>query len=643
MGVVSIDVAKESTLLKVYDKLEEGAGIWCKPRFTEHNSLGTPVMLGTIPNGDLHGSVVFNMNNDLYIIYDGSCTVDKYNGLTTSWVTATKLPYDIDVHETSIIVFNNELHLLGGRGAYLRTHFKWDGETWSVASDLPYDFANGKVVEYQKKLHIFGGGNAAFGPTYGTGRVNYHYSWDGETWKNESDLPYPAWGVTPFAQSGRLHLIGGGLVNGVNYNKTHYVWDGISWSKMGDLSFTIFNASVAKLSDTQIYIIGGMDQSGGNKQSTVKLYNGTSWSNITKLPEDAYNNSGAAASINSNREIVTAGGRLFRLSSGSWHGYQATPVNLEKGDVVIYRGEVHLFYQKYHYKWTLKGWERISAVPYNFVGGSAVVFKDRIHLVGSASSGVEDYHYSWNPDDGWRLHSNLPDKFSYGSAVVFKDELHIIGGSYLNNATYNHYKLVDSRWVVVGHTLHDVIGTRCTTAYGGYIYAVTQDADDTDGNHAPCNIDIFNGIGWSTLGTIDADGSGDNYRYLLEFQNRLHLFVAKGTTVTHRVITGTGTLGNIVKYNNISFSGTPAISVYGGRIFAFSKPSTNKGSIIYVTYSPSDVMTMEIYIPREHQLICNKSDFLPIIGEVEETSVGYKALTTGKYTFVAFDDVFTIS
>lgn len=643
MGKVSIDVAKESTLLGIHSKIEEGAGIWCNPKYTEKNTLGSTVMLGTITNGGVYGSTVFNMNNNLYIIYDGSNTIDAYNGLTTSWVTVAHLPFVIDVHETSLIVFNGELHLLGGSGAHYRTHYKWDGETWSVASELPYDFSNGKVVEYQNKLHILGGGTANFGSTYGTGRVSNHYSWDGETWKNESDLPYPAWGITPFVQSGKLHIIGGGIVNNTNYNKSHYVWDGISWSKQSDLSFTVFNASIAKLSDTQIYIVGGMDKSGGSKQSTVKLYNGTSWSNVTSLPDDAYNNSSAAATINSDREVVVVGLRMFKLSSGSWYGYQATPVNIEKGDVVLYRNEVHLFYQKSHYKWTKAGWEKVSVIPYNFVGGSAVVFNDKIHLIGSASSGVEDYHYSWSPEDEWRLLSNLPGKFSQGSAVVLKNELHIIGGIYLNDTAYNHYKLVDSRWVVVGHTLHDVVGTRCTVAYGNYIYAATQEADN-NGTISKCRIDVFDGTGWLNIGSIETNVSATNYRYLVVYQNRLHLFTTNGTTINHRVITGTkGSMGNVVTYGNISFSGTPAILTYKGRIFVFSKPANNKGSICYVDYAPVDTPTLEIYIPKEHQLICNKKDFLPIIGEVEETDVGYKALTTRKYTFAMFNDVFSIS
>lgn len=640
MGRVSIDVAKESTLENIFKKVEEGAGIWCKPKFSEGITLGAVTALGTIVNGTDHGSSVFNLNGEIYIIYDGSNTIDKCNGLSTSWVNVTKLPYHIDLHETSIVVFDEALHFLGGRDSLTRSHFKWDGKSWSTESELPNDFCNGRAVIFNNKIHILGGGTAYYDHTCGTGRHDEHYSWNGVAWTKESTLPYPSWGITPFVQSDKLHIVGGGLVSGTTYNKRHYSWNGSSWGKETDLSFSVFNASTAKLSETQVYILGGMSNSGsGNKQSLAKIYNGSSWNDVISLPDDAYNNTAMGATIGPNKELIVIGSRLFKLASGKWTAFQATPIAIDKGDTVLYNGEVHLFYQKKHYKWLAEGWELVSTIPYNFIGGSAVVFNDKIHLVGSASSGDEDYHYSWSPDTGWKLHSNLPAKFSYGSAVVFNNELHIIGGEYLNSSTYNHYRLTGTRWDIVGHTPHDVIGSKCVVEHNGYLYAATQDSDDNK-----CYLNKFNGVGWVHLGYTEVTTPSDTYRYLTVYQNRLHLFTTDNTTINHVVYTGAkGNKGKEVKYAGVTISGTPSILVYGGLIFIFTKPSNNKASIFYVSYAPVDVSTLEVYIPKEHQFLCNKSEFLPIIGEVEETESGYKALTTGKYTFVNFSELFTIN
>lgn len=642
MSKVTIDVAQESTLRDIYSKVEEGAGIWCKPEYVENGSLGANVAAGII-GSSAEGNVIINFRNNLYMITDNTRDIVTPGGLENSWWSVCKLPFQVDVHETCFIMFNGDLHMLGGDGNKVRAHYKWNGERWTIASELPYDFCNGKVVEYQGKLHIFGGGSAKFYGTYSTGRLNNHYAWDGERWEKASDLPYPVWGCTPFVCAGKLHLIGGGIYNDKNYNQTHYIWDGISWSKGTDLPFTVFNGSVAKVSDTQIYIFGGANQSGGQKQNLAKMFNGSSWSNVTNLPVDAFDNTGMGATVDANRRVVVAGRRLFTLSGGSYIAHMATPGTIDKGDAVLYRGEVHIFCQRNHYKWTSTGWTKVSTIPYNFVGGSVVVYNDKINLLGSSSSGVEDYHYTWSPEDGWKLKSNLPGKFSNGSAVVLNDELHIIGGTNMNGETYNHYKLVNARWETVGHTIGSVIGPKCAVVHDGLIYAATQ-ADDAESTVSNCEITVFDGVGWSKIGSVTTNITSKNYRYLVVFQNRIHLMVFNSDRLFHYALTGTKTtIGHTIQCIDVATNSVPCVLVYKNRIYIFSSPKADAQSIIYLQYAVQNVPLVNIYIPKNHQVLCNKADLFPIIGEVEETDAGYKALSTGLYTFVNYADKFSIS
>ena len=643
MAKVTIDVAQESTLRDIYSKVEEGAGIWCKPEYVDSESIGNTVSPGVLGSSE-EGNAIINFRNRIYIISDNSNQIATLGGLNAAWWRECLLPFQVDVHETCFIMFNGDLHMLGGDGNKVRVHYKWNGENWSVASELPYDFCNGRAIEYQGKLHIFGGGPTKFYGTYSTGRLNNHYAWDGEKWEKASDLPYPVWGATPFVCSGKLHLIGGGIVNDKNYNQTHYIWDGISWSKGTDLPFTLFNGSIAKVSDTQIYVFGGANQSGGARQNIAKLFNGSNWSNVTSLPADALNNSAQSATVDADRNIVVGGKRLFTLSGGSYHAHMATPCTVDKGDMVMYRGEAHMFCQRNHYKWTSDGWVKVSTIPYNFVGGSAVVYNDKINLLGSSSSGVEDYHYTWSPEDGWKLKSNLPGKFSNGSAVVLNNELHIIGGTTMNKETYNHYKLVNARWETVGHTINGVIGSKCAVVHDGLIYAATQAEDTDDGTISDCEITVFDGIGWTKIGTVNTNISANNYRYLIVLQNRIHFMVYNSNTIYHYVLTGLkNDVGHVVQYSESPVNNTPCVIVYENRIWFFSSPKADSPSIVYVQYAVKNAPLVKIYIPKDHQVICDKSELLPVIGEVEETDSGYRALTTGLYTFVNYASKFSIS
>ena len=645
MSRVTIDVARESTLEDIYSKVEEGAGIWCKPKYIDEGNIGGYIVVGKL-EGTSEGTVVINYRNKIYVVPDNKGLIADVSGFPPHiWKILTYLPFKVDVHETCFVVFNDEIHILGGDTVHTKSHYKWDGEKWSIASELPYDFCNGKATVYQNKIHIFGGGTEKLHSTYGENRLNNHYCWDGETWTKASDLPYPAWGCTPFVCNGKLHLVGGGIYNDVNYNNAHYVWDGISWSKKADLPFTIYNGSTAKISESEIYVLGGADSCNGRRQNIVKKYNGASWSDGPNLPAEGINNTGLSATVNSDRQLVVSGHRTFTLINGKYVAFLDSPGDVDRGYSIVYKNDVYLFFQKNQYKWVKDKWEKVSTIPFNFVGGSAVVYQDKIHLLGSASSGVEDYHYTWSPDEGWVVKQNLPEKFSNGTAIVYNDELHIIGGTFMNGSAYNHYKLVNARWEVVGHTIGNLVGTNSAVVNDGLLYAATQDSDDGE-TISPCTITVFDGIGWTNIGEIDTQISADNYHYLVSFQNRLHFFMINDdkTVLHHYLITGLKkNIGHAIKYGSVEVNCIPCIMVANNRIFIFCKATYERDSMYTVQYNVVNTPLLEIYLPKNHQIICNKEDLLPIIGEVEETESGYRALSTGLYTFVNYTDNLTIS
>ena len=69
-------------------------------------------------------------------------------------LSISTLPYDF--YNGCAVVFNNEIHILGGKGNRT-SHYKWNGSVWTSVSTLPYDFYNGCAVVFNNEIHILGG------------------------------------------------------------------------------------------------------------------------------------------------------------------------------------------------------------------------------------------------------------------------------------------------------------------------------------------------------------------------------------------------------------------------------------------------------------------------------------------------------
>ena len=118
------------------------------------------VSASTLPYDFYNGSAVV-YNNEIHILggSDGSTGNGykyhyKYNG--TSWVSVSTLPYNF--YYGSAVVLNNEIHILGGRGDSDNTkHYKYNGTSWESVSSLPYDFYDGSAVVYNNEIHMLGG------------------------------------------------------------------------------------------------------------------------------------------------------------------------------------------------------------------------------------------------------------------------------------------------------------------------------------------------------------------------------------------------------------------------------------------------------------------------------------------------------
>lgn len=667
-----IDIALESTSQEILNKVNTDIpSIWSNPVMSAELTENYGNVNSCGPVGSTEGSVVITYKDNLYVIPDNERKIYRCSKTVYCWDSLDILPYSIDVHETTVIVYNDEIHFLGGRGMKSRTHFKWDGERFEACPELPYDFCNGTAIVFRDELHIIGGGTGNYTSEYQSGYLNNHYKWENDsTWVKVSDLPYITWGATPFVCNDKLHLVGGTTLSESGttlYNrKVHYMWDGISWS--GGIDFNLgdgfYYGSIAKKSDNEIYLMGGIADN-GEKTSKVYLYSNGTWSDTGyELPKYGKNNTRRAADVY-NGNVVTHGYFLYTLGLNGWGlGYQNTLI--EPGHDVLYIDDpesglpkgIHVFSNKTHKYWDGE-WHRISnKLRYEFRNGSAVFFDHKIHLIGGATDPRNHIIYEHNGEEWkWTTGPNLNSiRFKNGCAIVHNNEIHIIGGSLCDFGAYNHYKLKGNKWVPVSYipTEYEIRGSKCCVEIDGILYCINSALRIFRFNDKSCSWQSCN----NSLHGIDEYNSDTGYADLVNYKGQLFIYVHDtlydyNTNTEDRVrVLMVSDINNIKPKREVIgvfmfIMVSPAHVVpVSNNVSAYNVAVTEVGcehNTLHSTngYFPSpngcNKGTIKLYITEGHTFVCDKTYYIPLYGQVEPVSNGYKALDSGLYIFGKHD------
>lgn len=278
--------------------------------------------------------------------YVGATTASYINGYfyKCSGVSGEPLPYNFK--EGSAVVYNNEIHLLGGSTTGTENnHYKWDGLRWVSVSTLPYIFYWGSAVVYNGEIHILGSEDD---------NCHYnHYKWDGTSWTQVSTLPRWFYEGSAVVYNNEIHIIGG-----QGYTRYHNKWNGTSWTELSRLPVTFIWGS-AVIYDNAIHCLGA-----DNQLSQYK-WDGTSWSLVSALPYDF--SEGSAVVLNN--AVHMLGGNPYKTKHSVWNGsawssLSDLPIQFYDGDAVIYNGEIHIFTGTNHYKWDGTGWTSLIESSY---------------------------------------------------------------------------------------------------------------------------------------------------------------------------------------------------------------------------------------------------------------------------------------
>ena len=139
-----------------------GGGVACQFSIKENSVVvNQDEVISTLPYDFSYGSAVV-FNNEIHILGGGNNNHYKWDGGTwsTSWHSVSTLPYDFKYG--SAVVLNDEIHILGGGGTP-KKHYKWNGTSWTSVSTLPYNFAYGSAVVFNNEIHILGGSSGGGG------------------------------------------------------------------------------------------------------------------------------------------------------------------------------------------------------------------------------------------------------------------------------------------------------------------------------------------------------------------------------------------------------------------------------------------------------------------------------------------------
>lgn len=218
------------------------------------------------------------LNNEIYMLESTSASASssklyKYNGTEWEYNVELKLPYANS--KGTMIVFNGEIHHLGGNSPNNTKHYKFDGSKWSEVSTLPYLFSNGSAVVYNNELHIIGSNK----------EMTKHYKWDGISWTEVSTLPYNYYGNSVVVYNGEIHIFGtsDSSIAG-SANKNHYKWNGTEWTSVSTLPYGFEYGSAIVYND-EIHIFGSKDMS--STYSKHYKWNGVEWVECLSTPNNS--------------------------------------------------------------------------------------------------------------------------------------------------------------------------------------------------------------------------------------------------------------------------------------------------------------------------------------------------------------------
>ncbi len=251
--------------------------------------------------------------------------IDSVNAIKTK-VDGDKLTYSkylndgklpINFYNGGAVLFNNELHILGGTSSPT-SHYKYSNGKWISVGSLPVSFIGGGAVVYDDELHIVGGQNNT-----------KHYKWNGSVWSVVDTMPTTAYPCSVCLFEDAIHVFTG--------NK-HFNWNGFEWSSVSAIPITI-NRDVAVPFKGEIHIISGNKHYG---------FNGSEWDYKGLAPFNCVNGNGVVLDEYLHIFGGTSNPKAHYFYTGSsWHKDVNLQAQFANGNVVCLGDDIYVLGSSY--------------------------------------------------------------------------------------------------------------------------------------------------------------------------------------------------------------------------------------------------------------------------------------------------------
>ncbi len=221
-----------------------------------------------------------------------------------------------------VVVFNNELYLIGGYDGSFYYNDVWkssDGATWTKVIDQAQFSGrySHSVVVFNNELYFIGG------ESIGYNRLSDVWkSSDGVTWTEVTgNAQFPGrFGHSVVVFNNELYLIGG-LDNGSFY--LNDVWkssDGIDWTEVTatQSKFSARSAHSVVVFSNELYLIGGLDSRSFYLNDVWKSPDGATWTEVTTAQPKFSGRSGHSI-VEFNNKLYLIGGFRRESPSSSSH------------------------------------------------------------------------------------------------------------------------------------------------------------------------------------------------------------------------------------------------------------------------------------------------------------------------------------
>ena len=500
--------------------------------------------------------------------------------------------------ENSVVAlnFNDELYVLPKSDNKL-LRMNGSSSCWSKATSTPnpIDIYATCVLTYnnpvseEREIHILGGVD------YG---ARAHYKYNGKEWSVASELPYQFSYGKAVEYNGEIHIFGGEKSNIHN----HYKWDGKDWIELETLNFDVAG-STPVVFNNEIWVIGN---SIVENSKVIHHYTNNGWGNDTIIDFDCPDII--------NPSVAVLNGKLHVLGGVDTKGNSLN---------------THITYT------TKDGWKEGTRIPDKALCDSskgAVVINDMLWVVGYEA-------YYLNPNGKWSVYTGSPNPVVASlmstnkvensileTTLWFNGEYHIFED---NETGYNHFVNDGVNITPVERTPFDLDNTKlivCNNKLVAVSMIVGKESTKIE-------VSEFNGTSWNLCKfehELDSDCITDPT--LISYMNRIHMIFLDGSqSIRHIVFAGS----HYYEYDIVKNTGFTSIKakVIGSLIHIFGSNGTETSELC-VGCAITDEKGLHVYLPKEHQILCNKDEIIPIVGIVKETDSGYISTDDGIYTFL---------